>query len=279
MKSNFFTLIGTIVLLPNTTMANTVDWISTAPLPLFFLVLLGIVTLLWLISKKQKSSSPQEIGFQVLNQEEELFIPLDKNEYTLDFLSTLPWNTKFRLSSNLNRVHLTLQEQTYFLEDKNYKNALLVNRRRTHKVKLKEGDILDIGELTLLFQNPLSKKTTNEIAEKDQNTIVPPYADRIKGPIRKGMGILIDEVTKQEFPLTKNIMYLGNSKMNDIVMKEDTIGARHAKIVKIGKQFKFIDLGSPEGSSINYRKAEQRFLRTGDEIAISQYRFRFRIKR
>ncbi|GIS36666.1 MAG: hypothetical protein Ct9H90mP8_0860 [Pseudomonadota bacterium] len=59
----------------------------------------------------------------------------------LEFLNNLQTNRELRLSSNLNRVNLIKQQKTFLIEDKNYKNALLINRRRSHRTLLCNNDV------------------------------------------------------------------------------------------------------------------------------------------
>ena len=83
-----------------------------------------------------------------------MFIPLKPEVQTLELLSKINTGKKYRLSANLNRVTLTPHQNSFLLEDKNYKNALLINRRRSHRILLTNDDILDVGEMVLLYRNP-----------------------------------------------------------------------------------------------------------------------------
>ena len=113
-----------------------------------------LVFALWLL-QKPRIIIPSGPGFKLLNIDERgLFIPLKSEVQTLELLSEINTCKKYRVSSNLNRVTLTPHQNSFLLEDKNYKNALLINRRRSHRILLTNDDILDVGEMVLLYRNP-----------------------------------------------------------------------------------------------------------------------------
>ena len=112
------------------------------------LVFAGTVLLvfaLWLL-QKPKTRTPSGPGFQLLNiGEQGMFIPLKPEVQTLELLSKINPGKKYRLSANLNKVTLTPHQNSFLLEDKNYKNALLINRRRSHRILLNNDEILDLS--------------------------------------------------------------------------------------------------------------------------------------
>ena len=97
-------------------------------LPIFILSLLLLVLLWWL--RRPRLSTTGRTGFVILNPEENFrFLEMPEGVKNLEFLNNLQTNREMRLSSNLNRVNLIKQQKTFLIEDKNYKNALLINRR------------------------------------------------------------------------------------------------------------------------------------------------------
>ncbi len=250
------------------------------PFPLVGIACIGgLVIVLWgfaLVRKWNFSVSLKQKGFQIMTPGENFqFIPLEEESYTLDFLSSIQTKGHLRLSANLSKVVLSAEQSSYFLEDKNYKNALLINRRRVRRTLLKHGDILDIGELTLIYLDHLQAPPLEE--NKSGKNAIPIYSDKPQGPLRKKMGMLVEETTKQEYFLVKNITFIGRSKTNNIVLESPRIALRHAKIVQIGVQYKLHSLNTQEGSFVNRRRIEQRFLKDGDEISFDTCRLRFHI--
>lgn len=239
----------------------------------------GLILLGWggiLMRRWQASGSKKQKGFGILTSGESFqFIPLEKESYILDFLSSIKTKGNLRLSANLSKVVLTAEENSYFLDDKNYKNALLINKRRVRRTLLKHGDILDMGELTLIYLNPLQPQVSAPSFPKPSSA--PIYYDKPQGPIRKQIGVLTDEGRRQDYHLVKNITFIGRSKTNNIVLDSPQIALRHAKIVKIGAQYKLHSLANQEGTFVNRRRIEQRFLKDGDEVSFENYQLRFRI--
>ena len=162
-----------------------------------------------------------------------MFIPLKPEVQTLELLSKINTGKKYRLSSNLNRVTLTPHQNSFLLEDKNYKNALLINRRRSHRTLLTNDDILDVGEMVLLYRNPnLSFNNLNR--NLDGSLELPAASAKLKGPVQKGTPILTFLGSQQKIPLIRNMNTMGTSNTNDIVIESNEVASRHAKIYKVG---------------------------------------------
>ena len=233
-----------------------------------------ILFLLWYFSKpkQEKIDNP---GFVLINfKDEKNFIPIKLESQSLEFLEDLKITKKFRLSANLNRVILSPHSNTFLLEDKNFKNALLINRRRLHRKILFNNDILDIGEMVLMYKNNLffDNNINKELSlsyQKVSQTTKP------KGPVQKEMPILHVSGSKQEIMLLRNLNTLGTSKINDIVIESEEIALRHSKIYKVGKSWKIQNLNSNENTFLNGRRIDQRFLKDGDEVAIGDFIFKF----
>ena len=198
------------------------------------LVFVGTVLLvfaLWLL-QKPKSIKPSGPGFQLLNIGKlGTFIPLKPEVETLELLSKINTDKKYRLSANLNRVTLTPHQNSFLLEDKNYKNALLINRRRSHRILLTNDDILDVGEMVLLYRNP-EFSFNNLNRNLDGSLELTTASAKLKGPVQKGIPILTFLGSQQKIPLIRNMNTMGTSNTNDIVIESNEVASRHAKIYK-----------------------------------------------
>ena len=182
------------------------------------------------------------------------------------------------MSANLNRVTLTPHQNSFLLEDKNYKNALLINRRRSHRTLLANNDILDVGEMVLLYRNPdLSFDNLNR--NLDGSPELPAASAKIKGPVQKGTPILTFLGSQQKIPLIRNLNTMGASNSNDIVIESNEVASRHAKIYKVGETWKIQNLHIHETTSVNGRRIDQRFLQDGDEVTIGDVLIRFNISK
>ena len=245
------------------------------------LVFAGTVLLvfaLWLL-QKPKTRTPSGPGFQLLNiGEQGMFIPLKPEVQTLELLSKINTGKKYRLSANLNRVTLTPHQNSFLLEDKNYKNALLINRRRSHRILLTNDDILDVGEMVLLYRNTdLSFNNLNR--NLDGSLELPAASAKLKGPVQKGTPILTFLGSQQKIPLIRNLNTMGTSNSNDIVIESNEVASRHAKIYKVGETWKIQNLHIHETTSVNGRRIDQRFLQDGDEVTLGDVLIKFNISK
>jgi len=237
-----------------------------------------LVFALWLL-QKPRTITLSGPGFKLLNSDEQgVFIPLKNEAQTLEFLSDINTCKKYRLSANLNRVTVTPHQNSFLLEDMNYKNALLINRRRSHRIVLTNNDILDVGEMVLLYQNPgLSFDNLNR--NLGGSSELHAASAKIKGPIQKGTPILTFLVSKQQIPLIRNLNTIGASNSNDIIVESKEVASRHAKIYKVGQTWKIQNLHIHETTSVNGRRIDQRFLQDGDEVTIGDVLIRFNLSK
>ena len=246
-------------------------------LPIFILSLLLLVLLWWL--RRPRLSTTGRTGFVILNPEENFrFLEMPEGVKNLEFLNNLQTNRELRLSSNLNRVNLIKQQKTFLIEDKNYKNALLINRRRSHRTLLCNNDVLDVVNwscFTKILRHLLNK--TERLPVRDKVTPIP--GDKPKGPLRRDTPVLNFNGSRQEFPLVRNITTIGSSSVNDMVLNSEEVAPKHARISRIGGRWQLQNLSMQEFTMLNGRRIEQRFLRDGDEITIGDAVCRFKLVR
>jgi pSer/pThr/pTyr-binding forkhead associated (FHA) protein len=238
------------------------------------------VPLWFLLARRPGRINPVDApGFEVITPSEpRRFIPIPDKFQQLDFLANVKLDSPLRLSANLNRVALSIRRFGYLLEDKNFRNALLVNRRRIRRTLLKDGDVLDLGDLTLLYRDTRSAPALDRPAYTPQSGKAVIKFKRARGPVRKGTPFLVSEqYSNRIFYITKNVAYIGRSENNDLVVKAPSVAYRHAKIERIGSRYKLIDLGMAGNTFVNNRRIEQRYLKEGDLISIDKERFKYLI--
>ena len=244
---------------------------NAAPIPYVTMGRLG--------SRPRHAVSSIDPGFEVISlTERRRFIPLAEKFLYLDFVSQAPTDSPLRLSANLNKVSLSIRRFGYLLEDKNFRNALLVNRRRIRRTLLKNGDVLDLGDLTLLYRDNRGSAVArySPVTPQDGKTVI--KFNRVRGPIRRGTAFLTSEqYPNRVFYVTKNMVYIGRSEDNDLVVKARNVHYRHAKIERVGGRHKILDLGMTGNTFLNNRRIEQRYLKDGDMITIDKQRFKFGI--
>jgi pSer/pThr/pTyr-binding forkhead associated (FHA) protein len=70
------------------------------------------------------------------------------------------------------------------------------------------------------------------------------------------------------FNLEEDVINIGRSKENKIVLKNIKCSRRHARIERIGATYQITDLGSGNGTKVNGSKIDFHTLKQGDEIKI-----------
>jgi pSer/pThr/pTyr-binding forkhead associated (FHA) protein len=241
------------------------------------LALAALPLALWVLHRPRRVNTVAGPGFEVITPSElRQFIPLEDKVTQLDFVSRIQTLGALRLSANLNKVGLSNRRYGYLLEDKNFRNALLVNRRRMRRTLLKDGDVLDLGDLTLLYRDNRNGGIGRQAPAPPPEGKAVIKFDRVRGPIRRGTPILTSETQPNRvFFLSKNLVFIGRSEDNDLVIRSPDVQSRHAKIERVGSRYKLQDLSMTGNTFVNNRRVEQRYLREGDEIAIDVHRFKF----
>lgn len=241
------------------------------------LAVLGLPLFYWMVARRQNEAQVPSPGFEVITDSEpRRFIPLTDKYHQLDFITSLKTQGDLRLSANLNKVSLSIRRFGYLMEDRNFRNALLVNRRRVRRTVLNDGDVLDLGDLTLLYRDnrvpPVVRHSSVTPPEGKVNIKV----DRMRGPVRRGTGMLVWRgQPPRTFYFTKNVMFVGRSETNDLVIKAQNVGYRHARIDKVGGRYKLVNLTNSGNTYVNNRRIESRFLKDGDEVTFDTHKFTF----
>src|SRR6516162_11712207 len=94
----------------------------------------------------------------------------------------------------------------------------------------------------------------------------------VPGP-RSGEETMLTLILKEgAAPVTLNlsddVITLGRSKENNIVLKNIKASRRHARIERIGATYQITDLGSGNGTKVNGKKIDFDTLKAGDEIRV-----------
>lgn len=86
---------------------------------------------------------------------------------------------------------------------------------------------------------------------------------------------LTGDYTGNTYILNKDEFSIGRQSECDLIMKEKTISAQHARILRNGNDFEITDLDSMNGTFINGVKIKIQKLRTHDRIKFNIYEFLF----
>ena len=234
------------------------------------LLLGGVLLLLTAKLRTSRSNSGGQSYFELISPQvriRKLVIP-EKNS-AMSFLESVAVAEKLRLPGNVSRVWLKHVGENLLLEDNNYKNALLVNRRRSKRRVLQHNDILDMGEVVLRFVSP---RTARSVAPPQTSLYNADFKfsepEKPRGPLRKDNLVLTISGRKGSFSLTKNLFFIGESEINDLVIKGEDTYPKHAKIQKIGKLYQIVNLANSDSTQVNGRRISQKFLRDGDALQL-----------
>ncbi|PCI23951.1 MAG: hypothetical protein COB67_12195 [SAR324 cluster bacterium] len=236
-----------------------------------------LATVLYFVCRINFSSKPpRQLGFLAITPHRpNSFFALDENVDSMEKVVEALADDQTNVYSNLSKITLAVKPNGVFLEDKNYKISILVNRRRSRRCFLNDGDVLDMGELTLVFHSPENDNVQADGKKQGSSHLIP-RVRRAQGKlIRHSPSLIPADSRKKTFYLTKNITYIGRSENNDLVPKAKAVSLRHSKIERVAGRFKLIDLGSIQGTFVNGRRVDTRFLRDGDEIAFESVKYTF----
>jgi DNA-binding NtrC family response regulator len=87
--------------------------------------------------------------------------------------------------------------------------------------------------------------------------------------------VLSGELRGREFDITQDLVRLGKSRQSTIVIPDDSVSRTHAEIRREGDAYRFVDLGSTNGTFIGGARIADAFIRPGDVLAIGRVQIRF----
>lgn len=204
------------------------------------------------------------------------FFPLDSTIKNMEPVVTALADEQTNVYSNLSKLTLSVKSTGVFLEDKNYKISILINRRRSRRCFLNDGDIIDMGELTLIYQYPRKKNVKQEQKTSTTSGHLIPRARRAHAKLLKNCPTLVPvDTRKKTFYLTKNVTHIGRSEMNDLIPKSKSVSLMHSKIERVGGRFKLVDLNSQNGTFVNGRRIDSKMLKEKDEISFESIKYVF----
>ena len=129
------------------------------------------------------------------------------------------------------------------LKDLGSTNGTFVNGRRTMEAQLQEGDLIQLGACdTTLLLFRASKPRVQRLMDID---------------------------------LSAQLVKLGRSKDNDIVLDHPTVSSHHAEIRRTGTGHMIVDLGSTNGTFVNGTKITTQQLKPKDRVSLGALQFVF----
>ncbi len=278
MKVTTKLLVTLAIILPGVLHAENAMFHQDNGFMAIYVIIAGfLAVILFIRAKVRFNTKPKkELGFlSITPHRQQRFFPIDEKVQNMVPVVEALADEQTNVYSNLNKITLSMKSNGVYLEDKNYKISILVNRRRSRRSFLNDGDILDMGELTIMFKTP--NKRPVKFNTKDQiSGHVIPRARRVNGKIIKNTPKLIPlEPREKTYYVTKNLTFIGHSEMNDLIPKSKAVSPMHSRIERISGKYKLIDLSSQAGTFVNGRRIDTKMLRDGDEISFESVKYTF----
>lgn len=94
-------------------------------------------------------------------------------------------------------------------------------------------------------------------------------------PLHAGLIVQRDGRIERVVPWEGDALTVGRSSECDLVLGQDEVSRRHARLVRSGDRYEIHDLGSVNGTLVNGRRADRHVLAVGDVIAIESFQLTF----
>jgi pSer/pThr/pTyr-binding forkhead associated (FHA) protein len=184
-----------------------------------------------------------------------------------------------RGDANVAPVHayVTRHKGGYWLMDAGTANGVFVNGERVFRHELKEGDRVDIGLSTFVFQ---SGEGSVPVARARRDRYTPRvYTLNERASYEKYRVPRLVDIFGREIQLGFGMTVLGREPDVPISVPYDaTVSRKHAMLTLDGATVRVKDLGSRNGTYVNgYRLFDETPIRDGDEIYFGRTRMVFRL--
>ncbi|MCI0527224.1 MAG: FHA domain-containing protein, partial [Nitrospira sp.] len=175
----------------------------------------------------------------------------------------------------VSRMHATLRQEgtDFVLEDEKSRNGVFVNGKTISRVKLSDGDKIQIGgfKLQFLFSDSPQAVPNKATAVVGDETMVRTDMHLLDGKARRQPRCWLEVVDGPlrgcRFEISEVKTVLGRSQA-DVVLKDLKVSRQHATIEWMEEGYRYIDHGSTNGSFINDQRVTTYMLSTGDMIKL-----------
>jgi len=177
--------------------------------------------------------------------------------------------------SLVSRKHATLRQQgeDYVLEDEKSRNGILVNSEPVSRVRLSDGDKIQIGsfKLQFLLSDSLGVVGKKAATPTGDETMVRTDQHLLDGRARRQPRCWLEVVSGPlrgaRFEISEVKTVLGRSQA-DVVLKDPKASRQHATIEWTEEGYRYIDHGSTNGSFINDQRVTTRLMTSGDIVRL-----------
>jgi pSer/pThr/pTyr-binding forkhead associated (FHA) protein len=175
----------------------------------------------------------------------------------------------------VSRKHATLRQQgeDYVLEDEKSRNGILVNSEPVSRVRLTDGDKIQIGgfKLQFLMSDSLVAVEKKPAVPTGDETMVRTNQHFLDGRGRRQPRCWLEVVNGPlrgaRFEVSEIKTVVGRSQA-DVILKDPKVSRQHATIEWTDEGYRYIDHGSTNGSFINDQRVTNRLMTSGDMIRV-----------
>jgi pSer/pThr/pTyr-binding forkhead associated (FHA) protein len=176
-----------------------------------------------------------------------------------------------------NHARISRDGSLFFVEDMGSSFGTMINGAKLPKGEkrlLRNGDTIAIAQFDVVFDrvaeegeganstNLLSKKLVKDVMRGLTNNVEQPYF-RLMNGAKEGQRISLNEGQELVF---------GRDETCNVVLQDDLVSRRHAKVRRDISGTHVEDLGSRNGIKVNKKKAKKQTLRDRDELEIGALR-------
>lgn len=131
-----------------------------------------------------------------------------------------------------------------------------------HFHALKDGDLIQMGEVQLQFMSKLLPSTSKSELSSLPGTIMGANDTLMI------LQVMTDRWT-QDFPLEGNIITLGRGQHNDCVIEEEGVAPEQLRLEKMGESYEIIDLTQSEALRYHDSPIQSHCLKDGDRLTLA----------
>jgi len=178
-------------------------------------------------------------------------------------------------------ARLTWAEGVYYITDLGSTNGTWLNGVELEAKMpraLKEGDTIRIGEFTLVLRlrpsaqeaRPAPRKAERLVPEFLETTRVLDIESQVLVSPTTPLLIITTPRGTKEFHLDRDVLSIGRSPENDLVIDEPIVSRRHAQLKRVAGGYEIVDMGSKHGLVVGGTRVPKKRLVDGDVLWIAQ---------
>ena len=187
----------------------------------------------------------------------------------------------------VSRHHAVIKEKAgkFFIEDKGSANGTFINGEKITTKELKDGDLIQILNYTLMLKYPQTAGAEQTIL-LTQPVAEPPAKPPVRAPVQPpvspevktkpgGQSKLVLEDGKEHI-LKSTVTTIGSNEDMELNIEGKGVEAHQASILRgKGGEFILVHKGGRTPTKVNGGKIQEHHLKNGDVIEIGQYKIKY----